>query len=434
MPKRATLILGSALALIVAAGGIAVTDTYAGRLLRLWGPDSEDYRSLPTREVLAGRPSPLPERRDGEWPRRIGLAYRGSDLSTSADLDRFLASNGTTAFLVLENGILVDERYYGGKDRRSMVKTFSITKSLLSAVFGIAESEGLISPSDPLGRYLDGLDGPIAALPLQHLLDNTAGFAYERGNLPWKQQPRMYYTTDARSYVQGAARFEYPPGSHYVGEDLSPLLLGAALERALRRRYPGLTLSEYVSLRLWKPLGAQYRALFTLDRAEDGLEKVESGFTARAIDLARFGQMYLEGGTYGGRRIVPSQWVAESTTAPQRARPNAFPHGFHRNLWWGRYRPDQRRPDFFANGHFGQRIYVSPDRRLVIVRLGSSGGGVDWTDFLAGIAGAWKPGRSTARATASRAGQGDDADAYPVGNPLLRMRAFTSGSRPRNSR
>ncbi|HEX8573652.1 MAG TPA: serine hydrolase [Allosphingosinicella sp.] len=383
---------GAIVAVALACGGIAATDTYAGRLLRLWGPDVEDYRHLPTRPVAAGAPLPLVERFDREWMQRSAFRYRGRRLQDQPSLDRFLADNETTAFLVLSDGILVDERYYAGKARGSLFKSFSITKSILSAAIGIAASEGLISARDPLGRYLADADGALASLPLQHLLDNIAGFHYERGNLPWMQQPRMYYTTDARAYVpRAASRFEHRPGTRYVGEDLSPLLLGAALEQAIRRRHPGATLSGYVSSRLWRPLGAQYPALFTLDRSGDGLEKVESGFTARAVDLARFGQLFLDGGVHAGRRIVPASWVAASTTAPERGKPNAFPHGFHRNLWWGHYRPGGVRPDFFANGHFGQRIHVSPDKRLVLVRLGSGSGNVDWTAFLAAIASAWKP-------------------------------------------
>ena len=372
-----------------AAGGAAMTDTYTGRLLRLWRPDVEDYRSLPTRGVPAGAAGPLRQQLDREWMRRISLVYRDNDLRSPAALDAYLEANGTTAFLILADGVLVDERYYGGHRRDSLFKSFSMTKSLLSAVFGIAQAEGLISAGDPLGRHLDGLEEELARLPLQHLLDNTAGFAYERGNLPWKQQPRMYYTTDVRSYVRTAARFEHRPGTRYVGEDLSPLLLGAALEQAVRRRHPGATLSSYISQRLWQPMGAGWPALITLDREGDGLEKMESGFTARALDLARFGQLYLDGGRAGPRQVVPAAWVAASVAPPARERPNAFPHGFHRNLWWGHYQPGRTRTDFYANGHFGQRIYISPDKRLVLVRLGEAGGRVDWTAFLAQVATLW---------------------------------------------
>lgn len=386
MRKRTYLGAGAAV-LVLCVAAVAATDTYAGRLLRLFGPDVEDYRHLPTRSIAAAaQASPLPSRPDLDWPKRIGLVWDGADLRPPGALDRLLAENDTTAFLIMADGVLVDERYYGGHGRTSLFKSFSITKSVLSALFGIAQAEGLIAADEPLGRHLAGLRPDLASLRLQHLLDNTACLAYRRGNLPWKQQPRMYYTTDVRAYLRAAARIEQRPGSCYVGEDLSPLLVGAALERALRRRYPRATLSDYLSARLWRPMGAAYPALMTLDRSGDGMEKVESGLAARAVDLARFGQLYLE----KGRGIVPAGWVQVSTTPPAAGSPNGFPHGFHRNFWWGRYQPGFTSSDFFANGHFGQRIYVSPDRRLVLVRLGAGSGEVDWTRFLAAIAAKWR--------------------------------------------
>jgi CubicO group peptidase (beta-lactamase class C family) len=138
-------------------------------------------------------------------------------------------------------------------------------------------------------------------------------------------------------------------------------------------------------------MGAEYPAQWVLDRADGGIEKTESGLVGRAIDFARFGQLYLDGGRANGRQIVPEAWVQASVTAPAAGSPNLFVEGFHRKLWWGNFRPGRTRDDFYANGHFRQRIYVSPDKSLVIVRMGGDGGNVDWTAFLAAIADAWTP-------------------------------------------
>jgi CubicO group peptidase (beta-lactamase class C family) len=121
------------------------------------------------------------------------------------------------------------------------------------------------------------------------------------------------------------------------------------------------------------------------------MEKVESGFVARAIDLARFGQLYLDNGQAHGRQIVPADWVAKSRTAPPDGVPNRFvdADGHYRNLWWGAPRRAGQTQRFYANGHFGQRIFVDPDKKLVIVRLGSDSGDVDWTAMLGKIADGW---------------------------------------------
>jgi CubicO group peptidase (beta-lactamase class C family) len=365
------------------------TGTYAGRYVTLRTPDVEDYRRLPTRTVPpAAQATPMPAARDAEWVRRVPFAHAGGRIDGAAQLDRVLRENGTTAFIVMADGKLVDERYYAGHRRDSLFKSFSISKSVLSALFGIAAEEGAIAADDPLERRIPDIDPALAGIRIEALLDNVSGLEYRRGFAPWKQQPRMYYTTDARSYVR-RARVERPPGQRFAAEDLSPLLTAVALEQALRDSAPHATIADYASRRLWQPMGAEYGALWVLDRAGDGLEKTESGLVARAIDLARFGQLYLDGGRVGDRQVVPREWVETSITAPPPGAPNRFIEGFHRKLWWGVFRPGRTHDDFYANGHFGQRIYVAPDKRLVIVRLGGDAGGIDWTAFCAAIADAW---------------------------------------------
>lgn len=366
------------------------TTTYLGRFVTMQAPDVEDYRSLPGRPVAnAGNTTPMPQSINPEWMRATALVHGGKSIDSPEKLDALLRDNGTTAFIVVADGKVIDERYYQGHRRDSMFKCFSISKSVLSALFGIAEAEGKIAASDRVGAHVTGIgDEALAAMPLEFPLDNLSGFEYGRGFAPWKQQPRMYYTTDVRDYVTHAD-FAHPPGTHFVAEDLSPLLVGVALESALRKYDPEATIADYTSQRLWQPMGAEYPARWVLDRADDGIEKTESGLVARAIDFARFGQLYLDRGRANGQQIVPAAWVDASVTAPAKGSPNLFVEGFHRKLWWGNFRPGRKQDDFYANGHFGQRIYVSPDKALVIVRMGNDGGNIDWTAFLATIADAW---------------------------------------------
>lgn len=370
---------------------IGFSNTYLRRWATLQGPDVEDYRKLPTRAVAnAPNAKPLPQAINSNWLSSTPFDFQGQHFDQSEKLDAFLSSHDTNAFIVLSGGKLVDARYYHGHRQDSLFKSFSMSKSVLSALFGMAQADGLISASDRLDKHLDRIGNPaLAGIKLQYLLDNVSGFAYQRGFAPWKQQPRMYYSADIRDYIR-SSDFVAEPGSRFEGEDLSPLLVGAALESALRKQYPAITLSDYASRRLWQPLGARYPAKWVLDRDGDGLEKVESGFVASAIDLARFGQLYLDNGMANGRQIIPTGWVKASLAAPAQGSPNLFVEGFYRNLWWGSFRPNRIRDDFYANGHFGQRIYVSPDKKLVLVRLGSNTADVDWTLLLGTIADAWK--------------------------------------------
>ncbi|HEX9983082.1 MAG TPA: serine hydrolase [Thermoanaerobaculia bacterium] len=364
--------------------------TYVRRLVTLRTIDVEDYRSLPSRSIAASsQPSPLPSAPDRGWITRMPLEVQNGRLTTEAELDAFLSSRGTTAFLVVRDGRLIDERYYHGYARESWFKSFSISKSVLSALVGIARSEGVIRMSDPLGMHVDLKDNPaLAAVTLEQLADNVSGFRYRRGNAPWKEQPRMYYTADVRAFL-ARTKLIRTPGTKFEAEELSPLLLGYALERALLRKYPGMTLSRYAEERLWQPMGAAYGALWNVDRETNGLEKTESGFVARAVDLARFGLLYLHGGKAAARQVVPSEWVSATVTPPPANAPNLFGDGFHRKLWWGVVKPGGAQSDFYSNGHFGQRIYVSPRKRLVLVRMGRDSAGVNWTALLGRIADAW---------------------------------------------
>jgi CubicO group peptidase (beta-lactamase class C family) len=366
------------------------SQSFVGRYVLLQTPDIEDYKHMPVRTVAAAAGAArLPEARDPNWIQRVRLKWNGKELATPAALDGFLRENATTAFIVLKDGALADERYYNGYGRARLSKSFSMSKSLLSALIGIAQSEGVMNIAAPVGDYVPRLRDPrLAKVTLEQLLDTVAGIAYRRGYAPWDDQAQMYYTADMRASVL-ETKLEAEPGSKFTQEDISPQLLAVALENALRRSGKAQTISAYTASRLWAPIGAEADALWVLDREDSGIEKSESGFVARAVDLARFGQLFLDGGTANGKQIVPAEWVAASVSPPPKGSANLFVEGFHRKLWWGAFRPGRTRNDFYANGHFGQRIYVVPDKRLVIVRLGSDSAGVDWTEFLGTLADSW---------------------------------------------
>jgi CubicO group peptidase (beta-lactamase class C family) len=374
------------------AASLALTgcaSTYLGRYVQLRSPDVQDWQHLPRRVVAAGAaPRPLPAAHaadESAWQQ----ALAGCGLPTSAEaLGAWLAARSTTSLVVLYQGHLVHQFHGPGWSAKSLHKSFSMSKSVLSALVGVAEADGLLKVTDRVGDHLTGLaDERVAGLALIHLLNCTAGFAYQRGVSPWADQVRMYYTTDVRRLVR-QARLAHEPGARFVEEDFSPLLLGVVLEAALQRRDAQDTLSAFASRRLWQPLGAEADAWWVMDAAGPGLEKTESGLVARSRDLARFGQLFLDGGAVAAQQLVPAPWVA-ACGSPPRGSASHFTDGYHHRLWWGAMRPGMRQHDYFANGHFGQRIYLCPDKQLVLVRLGTATGEVAWTDQLMRLAQAW---------------------------------------------
>jgi len=145
--------------------------------------------------------------------------------------------------------------------------------------------------------------------------------------------------------------------------------------------------SDYLSEKLWRPLGMEAPGSWSLDSRHDGFEKMESGLNARAVDFAKFGILYLRGGLWQGRQVLPQSWIEASTRHdPEVAGPATGPfakewarrldYGY---LWW--IDPEVK-GRFFAFGNLGQYIYVAPDRDVVLLRFGTGFGGVDWIPLL----------------------------------------------------
>lgn len=295
-------------------------------------------------------------------------------------MPRFSAESGTTALVVLHRGCVKWEYYPNGGSRERLNRCFSVTKSVASALVGVAVGSGLIaSIDDPLGRYLTELDDlPVGRLTIAHLLEMRSGIRFVEGVLPWNDEPRTYYATDLRSRLL-QCRVTDPVGGFFHYNDWHPLLISLILERAT-----GKSVTDWLQQKLWNPLDAEYSASMMVDRNDAmGLEHLESGLTATACDLAKFGQLFLQDGVWNGQRLLPEGWV-KSTTAPDNARtdPEWFsyyhdrPWGrflksgqiFYRRMWWGN-KLNGSQYDFFAMGVLGQHIYISPDTQTVIVRL-----------------------------------------------------------------
>jgi CubicO group peptidase (beta-lactamase class C family) len=143
-----------------------------------------------------------------------------------------------------------------------------------------------------------------------------------------------------------------------------------------------MSVSKFMSSRLWQPLGAEADASWSLDSTADGFEKMESGINARPVDFARFGLMMLHNGTWNGHRIVSSAWVREATAVDT----TTDPADFYQYMWWVTPRAGADRSPFFAMGKYGQLIGVFPQQDTVVVRLGSDYGDVDWQAVLTRMA------------------------------------------------
>ena len=325
--------------------------------------DVGDQYRFPARTIQAGdEASPLPAGVEIDPP------APPSGAEDDRAFDEFLRGTGTLGFVVLDDDLLVYERYFGGADRQTRQTSFSVAKSFVSTLIGIAIDEGLIgSVTDPVTEYLPELserDPRFERITLRGLLTMSSGIRYEEQSLPlpWGDDVDTYYGTDLRDLGLSATQIVRPPGQEWLYNNYNPLLLGLVLERAT-----GTSVADYMASKLWQPLGAEADATWNLDSEGSGFEKLESGLNATPVDYARFGELFLHAGEWNGQRIVSQDWVREATAADV----TTDPAGHYQYFWW----IDTQRPDrFYALGNFGQYIYVAPDAGAVIVRNGRDWG------------------------------------------------------------
>ncbi|MBT8208708.1 MAG: beta-lactamase family protein [Acidimicrobiia bacterium] len=363
--------------LVVLLAGLAVLHvffplSYVFTVLKYRGPDFTDIHRFESRTIAASA-SP------SEWdvsiePRIATIAETHPDLD---DFDVFLDETETSAFLVVHDGRLVEERYLLGHGRESLQNSFSISKSIMSAAVGVAIDRGAFRRDAPITEHLPELgrrDERFARITVAHLLDMQSGIRYSSEiSFPIINcdDPLIYYHPDLESVVLERTEIESAPGT-FEYNNYNPALIGLILRRAT-----GAPVGSYLEREIWQELGAA-AAGWTVD--DRGFERMESGFHARGRDLARFGLLYLEAGRVAGRQVVPEEWVTASTTladAVELDRYNGRAWVYNAG-WWIVPRPEGR-PDFCAIGRFGQFIYVSPQHEAVFVRTGPGRG--DWGDY-----------------------------------------------------
>ena len=386
----ALLIAGLPGAVLLAAC-LMYPPAYVFRLVRWGEADAADYRRFPARDVHASenpyyfRPGP------DESRIRSLFAQAGQ-----ANLDTFLAETGTQAFLVIQDDTILYERYFNGAARDSVVTSFSMAKSFTSALIGIAIADGHIaSVGDPITNYLPELaarDRRFAAITIRDLLRMSSGIRYKEFPFVNGDDAKTYYYPDLRHLALHDTAIVDAPGKAFLYNNYHPLLLGMILERAT-----GTPVATYLQDKIWKPIGMEFDASWSLDSATSGFEKMESGINGRAIDFAKFGRLFLNDGNWNGRQVIPTAWVAESTRPNVTAEsadyyPNMleFAGGrqYYGYMWWGRRRGTESY-NFAARGNHGQFIYVAPAKKLIIVRHGDRFGtsGAQWMELFYKVAG-----------------------------------------------
>jgi CubicO group peptidase (beta-lactamase class C family) len=290
------------------------------------------------------------------------------------NLERFLTRSATTSFLVIKDDALIYEHYFNGYQKESIVTSFSMAKSFDSTLVGMAIDEGKIgSVHDPITKYLPELakrDPRFAQITIRDLLMMSAGLRYNE-DPPYHDNDVTYHATDLRQAALEKTSIVDVPGKYWLYNNYHPILLGMVLERVT-----GMSVTAYLQEKLWDPLGMEYPATWSINGDQNGLEKMESGINARTIDFAKFGRLMLNNGQWEGKQIVSQAWVEQATQPEEkpasyyRDEPFFVSQGhYYKYFWWGDKRPGGE-SDFHAVGNKGQYIYISPQKRVIIVRNG----------------------------------------------------------------
>lgn len=330
--------------------------------------DIGDYKIFPKRKLKAPVES-----------YKIPLSSQNFNIEELVNKDKYKSASEffnrskTVAFIIIKKDSILYENYFNDYERESVVPSFSMAKSYISALTGIAIDDGLInSVNDPVTKYLPELkDNGFDRVTIEHLLQMNSGIEFnENYKNPFSEASTYYYGNDLRKQV-AQLKIIHEPGTHFQYASGNTQLLALILEKVLK----GKTVTEYLNEKIWQPLGMEYDATWSIDSKKSGLEKAFCCINARAIDFAKFGMLYYNNGKWNDKQIISEDWV-KKINEQNKTEGNSFFYSYH----WRKISPESK--EYYAAGWLGQYIYVNPEKDIVIVRLGKNFGNVVWEDLL----------------------------------------------------
>lgn len=269
----------------------------------------------------------------------------------------FLNEIKTTSFLIVKDEKIIHESYYGDHNQSMKSNTFSMAKSFIGLLIGIAvdnkEIDGFDAPiSDYLPFELDHDDG----ITIRHLLGMSSGLDWtESERNPLSDNAEAYYTSELTEFMK-KGRFLDAPGVDYKYASGNSQLLGIILENAT-----GKSATQYFEEKIWSKIGTENDLWWSLDH-KDGVEKTFCCAYATTRDYAKIGQLILNEGKWGEEEIISPE-ILSTIISPFNLKSSHY--GLH---FWIFNHP--KYPAFYARGILGQYIIVIPTLNVVMVRTG----------------------------------------------------------------
>jgi CubicO group peptidase (beta-lactamase class C family) len=298
-------------------------------------------------------------------------------------LDAFLTNTSTDGIVILHRGRMIFERYANGMTAETPHILMSVSKSMLGLLAGVLVARGALKPGCPVTDVVPEVAGTAyEGATIRHLLDMRAGVAFDEDYLAtsgaivayrkatgWNPISPGEPACDLRSFCRQMLESVRPHGQifHYVSPNTD--LLGWIMERAAGRRY-----ADLMSDLIWKPMGAARSAYITVDRL--GAPRCAGGMCATVPDLARVGQLLIDGRSRAGSEIVPAVWIDDITeNGDQDAwAAGSFVEYFpdvpmhYRSKWYVQRGPV---PLLMGLGIHGQYLFVDRHRQIVIAKASS---------------------------------------------------------------
>ncbi|WP_283641280.1 serine hydrolase domain-containing protein [Mesonia mobilis] len=307
----------------------------------------DDYPNFDNRTIEAGKPQAWPEH----------SAY--NSVQATQKLQQTNESLGTVAFLIIKNDSIWYESYADGYSATSKTNSFSMAKSVTSALLGKAIRDG----------YIKNLEQPVADFFPQFDKRLTVGdLSSMASGLNWQEDYYNPFGMTAQSYLDENIRkiilnlkVVEQPGEKFKYLSGNTELLGMVIEKATKK-----SLSNYLSESFWEPLGMHEDALWQLDSEESGMEKAFCCLASNARDFAKFGRLYAHQGNFRGRQLLDSSFVQKSTE-PRFAETPFYGYGF----WLSNF---MDKKIVVMRGILGQYVISIPEDKVIIVRLGHQRG------------------------------------------------------------
>jgi len=324
-------------------------------------PEIDDYKVFDNALI---KKSTKPE------PWKISKTYNKKQLPDA--FRKKLVTLKTVSFLVIQNDSIQYEEYWDDYGLKSYSNSFSMAKTYVSVLIGIALKEGKIKSLDqPVADFIPEFKKDARKkITIKDLLTMSSGLNWDESYLnPFSVTTRAYYGDNLkqtclmlRSIEEPGEKFEYKSGDTQI--------LSFVLEKAT-----GKTVPEYFEEKLWQATGSENDALWSLDKKK-GSVKAYCCINSNARDFARLGKLYLQKGNWDGQQIVDSAYVKASltpTSMPNGEEEGGKPVNFYGYSWWllPNYKGEKI---FYARGILGQYIYVIPSKNIIAVRLGKEKG------------------------------------------------------------